>query len=132
MPQASSVLIGGLGGVFLTGDEARRAVWSGPGLAAYGASLGPGVLEVLDPGACPLLVVDRMLSYAAGESAGQCGPCMFGLPSIAADWHELAMHPSRQVLTRLRGRLGVIPGRGACHFPDGVATVRLLGAARLR
>lgn len=121
VPQASSVLIGGLGGVFLTGDEARHAVWSEPGLAAYGASLGPGVIEVLDPGACPLRVVDRMLSYAAGESAGQCGPCMFGLPSVAADWHELVLHPSRQVLTRLRGRLGVIPGRGACRFPDGVA-----------
>ena len=119
--QASPVLLGGLGGVFLSAAEARGAVWSGPGLAAYGASLGPGVIQVLDHGSCPLAGVDRMLAYAAGESAGQCGPCMFGLPAIAADWHELAERPSRNVLARLRGRLGVLPGRGACHFPDGVS-----------
>ncbi len=120
-PQATSILVGGLGGAFLTAGEARGAVWSGPGLAAYGAYLGPGVIEVIDPSSCPLAVVDRMLSYAAGESAGQCGPCMFGLPAIAADWHELTTRPSHEVLTRLRDRLGVVSGRGACHFPDGVA-----------
>lgn len=120
-PDVGSVLVGGLGGVFLTAAEAHAATWSTAALRPLGASVGPGVLDVVDPHTCPLLVVDRMLAYAAGESAGQCGPCMFGLPAVAADWHELATRPSRGVHDRLRGRLGLLPGRGACHFPDGVA-----------
>lgn len=121
------VLVGGLGGVLLTMAEARAARWSRTGLAAYGGSLGPGVVDVLDPSRCPIEVVGELLTYAAGESAGQCGPCMFGLPSVADDWAGLAADPSDVRLDRLRRRLGVLPGRGACKHPDGVA--RFAGSA---
>lgn len=123
---AATVLVGGLAGAFLTGEEAARVRWASRELVAYGAALGPGVIEVLDPGACPVAHVDRLLTYAAGESAGQCGPCMFGLPAIAADLADLVAG-DRDALGRLRRRLPIIDGRGGCGHPDG--TVALAASA---
>jgi hypothetical protein len=45
---------------------------------------------------------------------------MFGLPAIAADLTALTTGRLRSNgLNRLRERLAVIPGRGACAHPDG-------------
>jgi NADH:ubiquinone oxidoreductase subunit F (NADH-binding) len=66
--------------------------------------------------------------YLALESAGQCGPCLNGLPSIAAAMAELAgpqAHP--KALDDLSRWAGLVEGRGACHHPDG--TVRFLRSA---
>ena len=71
------------------------------------------------PGA--VAVVDRCLTWAAGESAGQCGPCMFGLPALAADWRALVTGGDDTAYARVSSRVGLLPGRGACRFPDGVA-----------
>ncbi len=129
-PDAEAVVVGGLGGIVLTADQARAATWSRQGLAGYGGSPGAGVIAVLDPRQCPLDVVSRLVTYGAGESAGQCGPCMFGLPAVAQDLHALAdggAGADEATLARLRRRLGLLPGRGACHHPDGVA--RFAGSA---
>ena len=64
----------------------------------------------------------------AGESAGQCGPCVFGLPAVADDLAALAFGRSSAALAdRLWWRLATVEGRGACHHPDGV--VRLVRSA---
>ena len=120
-PGRSDTLVGGLAGVFLSADETAVATWSGPGMAVYGGALGSGVLEVLDPRACPLDRVARLLAYAAGETAGQCGPCMFGLPTLARELTTLISHPTPHVLQRVSARLDLLPDRGACRFPDGVS-----------
>ncbi|GAB94861.1 NADH:ubiquinone oxidoreductase subunit F (NADH-binding) [Kineosphaera limosa] len=131
LPEVEYVLVGGLGGVLLTRAEAESATWSTPGLAPFGGTPGPGVIEALPPERCPVDVVAELLTYGAGESAGQCGPCMFGLPSLAAQWTALAQCRNGQALTsgidRLRSSLGLVEGRGACRHPDGVA--RLAGSA---
>ena len=58
--------------------------------------------------------------HLAAETAGQCGPCMFGLPAIASDMAALADGSlGRAGLARLLQRLAEIPGRGACAHPDG-------------
>lgn len=125
---AQTVVVGGLGGIVLDAATAREVTWSRAGLADYGGSTGAGVIAVLDPRQCPLDVVSGFVAYGAGESAGQCGPCMFGLASIADDLDRLARGAGGdEVLDRLRGRLGLLPGRGACHHPDGVA--RFAGSA---
>src|SRR5581483_6802044 len=63
-----------------------------------------------------------ILHYLAGESAGQCGPCMFGLPAIAEDMTQIAQGTATPgQLHRLWSRLDIIPGRGACAHPDGAA-----------
>ena len=126
-PEVGSALIGGLAGVFLTVDELRSASWSTGSLSTFGGGVGSGVIEVLDPRPCPLERVVALLRYAAGESAGQCGPCMFGLPAVADDLAALVARPDRATYERLQGRLGLLPGRGACKFPDGVS--RFAGSA---
>lgn len=114
--------IGGLSGGWLTPAEAAGAVWSRAGLAAYAMTPGPGTVHVLGEEECPLSHVSGVLDHAAGESAGQCGPCMFGVPAVAEDFRRLAQgRADRVVWQRLHGRLGLLPGRGACRFPDGVA-----------
>ncbi len=123
----AGVLVGGLAGVFLTGTEAAAATWSAEGLAPYGGSLGSGVIEVLDPGTCPLSTLVALVQRAAGESAGQCGPCMFGLPSLAVDLAALVARPDPAAQQRVHGRLGLLPGRGACHHPDGTARLAASG-----
>lgn len=117
----SPVLLGGLGGAFLDRREANTVRWAGADLARYGAGLGPGIIEVLHPQQCPVQFVAELLAYAGGESAGQCGPCMFGVPALAAEWAAVAAQANSDGLARLRERTPLLRNRGACRFPDGVA-----------
>jgi NADH:ubiquinone oxidoreductase subunit F (NADH-binding) len=117
---AEAVLVGGLGGVFLPAEDVPSLRWSSEDLGEFGSGIGPGVIAVVPPTECPLAFVDRYLQYARGESAGQCGPCMFGVPALAADWSALMERPTRSLLRQVGQRAGLLPGRGACRFPDGV------------
>jgi NADH:ubiquinone oxidoreductase subunit F (NADH-binding) len=59
-------------------------------------------------------------AYLANENAGQCGPCLNGLPAIAGAMRSLAVGPwDDATMTALDRWLGVVPGRGACRHPDG-------------
>lgn len=109
-----AVLIGGYGGSWTS--DLRSGV--SPGISAVYA---------LPARACGLAYTAEVLAFLAAESARQCGPCMFGLPAIAADFAELvAGGPSTARLTR---RLPLLTGRGACAHPDGAAR---LAASALR
>jgi NADH:ubiquinone oxidoreductase subunit F (NADH-binding) len=93
--------------------------------------MGTAALVALPEHACGLAVTARTLRYLAVESAGQCGPCMFGLPAVADDMDGLVRgaDPSGATLDRLRNRLRMIEGRGACAHPDGATR---FAAAALR
>ncbi len=119
--EVNHVGVGGLGGVVLTAAQARTTIWDTAGMKAHGGSMGPGLITVWDPAECPLVTAGRLLDYAAGESAGQCGPCMFGLPALAADWSRLADSPRPDGAQALLHRLALLGRRGACAHPDGVA-----------
>ncbi len=121
-PVRRAVLVGGYGGRWLSWSDAARAT-----LADLGADFGAGLIMVQGAD-CPLPVVGSILRYLAEQSAGQCGPCRFGLPAVAADWAELA-NPTTAAAAhdRLRRRLPVIDGRGACAHPDGA--VRMASSA---
>ena len=83
-----------------------------------------GIVVVLGSEACGLTESARVVHYLAGQSAGQCGPCVYGLPAIADDLARLArgdVDPS--LLTRLDRRVGQVDGRGACRHPDGAANL---------
>jgi len=116
----STVLVGGLGGGFLQAGEAAARTWSGADLAPLGLPLGPGVVTAVDPTPRLVDVVAEQLRWAAGESAGQCGPCMFGLPALAEAWSAYA-RGERSARTAIERRIALLPDRGACRFPDGVA-----------
>jgi NADH:ubiquinone oxidoreductase subunit F (NADH-binding) len=117
---AVAVLVGGFGGTWLPMPGAGELPLAPDELAAVGASLGVGLVSALPAGVCGVAVSARIVRYLAGESARQCGPCMFGLPALAEDMAALA--GGRRVdLDRLRRRVGLVRGRGACRHPDGAA-----------
>ncbi len=124
---AEYLVVGGLGGVVVPVEQARSLRWTTADLARHGGSLGPGLVDVLDPARCPLHTVSRYLRYAAGETAGQCGPCMFGVPAVALAWDRLVERPTTAALADVRRHAGLLPDRGACRFPDGVG--RFAGSA---
>lgn len=124
-----AVLVGGYSGGWLPLPHAARVPLTHEALAEAGAALGPGALVVLPERSCGLAETARILRYFAGESAAQCGPCMFGLPAIADDMDLLVTGAAGVVDAedRLQRRLPVITGRGACGHPDGA--VRLAASA---
>ena len=61
----------------------------------------------------------RVTRYLASESAGQCGPCVYGLDAIATALEEHAR--GRDRLPQLQRWSEMVKGRGACKHPDGAA-----------
>ncbi len=115
----SAALVGGYEGSWLPFPNASALPFSHEALHTAGAGLGVAALLALPASACGLTETAGILSYLAEESAGQCGPCMFGLPAVAADLSALARGSGSDAGHRLRRRLGLLPGRGACGHPDG-------------
>jgi NADH:ubiquinone oxidoreductase subunit F (NADH-binding) len=117
-----ALLIGGYHGTWLPAGALDDVTLDNRALSRHQATLGAGVIALLPPGACGLREAARVTRYLAAESAGQCGPCLNGLPRIAAAMAGLA---SRKPLRKQRedtGRwLTLVTGRGACHHPDGTA-----------
>lgn len=124
----AAVLVGGYAGTWLTGDVAWCTPLNRGALECVGADPGCGLLGVLPRGACGLSETARLVSYLAGESAGQCGPCAHGLPALAARMEAIARGSLRhRSLVRLRSLGDAVFGSGACAHPDGV--VRLIRSA---
>jgi NADH:ubiquinone oxidoreductase subunit F (NADH-binding) len=125
---AQAWLIGGYHGVWLPLSEAEELTLDHASLRAFGAAPGAGVLAALPADRCGLAEAARITGYLAAESAGQCGPCLNGLPRIAAALNELAAGQHRsQTRADLERWSGLVTGRGACHHPDG--TVRFVRSA---
>jgi NADH:ubiquinone oxidoreductase subunit F (NADH-binding) len=117
-----AVLSGGYHGGWLTAAQANTFRLSNADLKPAGAFVGAGVLVALPASRCGLAETANVARYLALESAGQCGPCLNGLPRIAAALAVLARpRPVRAELGNLRRWAGLVPGRGACHHPDGTA-----------
>ncbi|MFV0462654.1 MAG: NADH-ubiquinone oxidoreductase-F iron-sulfur binding region domain-containing protein [Nostocoides sp.] len=112
-------LIGGFHGSWFAPEQLGQLTVSQLALRQHGASLGAGAVMTLAGGGCPVAQTARIVDYLADESAGQCGPCRFGLPSLATQVRELARH--RDTTQRLGELTGLVTGRGACAHPDGTA-----------
>jgi NADH:ubiquinone oxidoreductase subunit F (NADH-binding) len=127
----AAVLVGGYHGAWLPAHQVPGLTLSNADLRPLGAFTGAGVLVALPASVCGLVESARVARYLALESAGQCGPCRSGLPSIASAMAELAglngRLPDPRVLDDLGRWTGLVEGRGACHHPDG--TVRFLSSA---
>jgi len=125
---ARAVLVGGYHGAWLSPEQAGRLTLSNADLRPHGAAVGAGVLVALPVDRCGLVESARVVRYLALESAGQCGPCLNGLPRIAATFSRLADHRSGPAdRDDLRRWSKLVERRGACHHPDG--TVRFLRSA---
>ncbi|HXB16649.1 MAG TPA: NADH-ubiquinone oxidoreductase-F iron-sulfur binding region domain-containing protein [Solirubrobacteraceae bacterium] len=114
-----AVLIGGYSGTWIGASQAGDLTLDDGCLAPHGASTGAGVVALLGESACPVAETVRVASWLADESAGQCGPCIFGLDAVAGrldEWAAGLAGDGREEQLRLAS---VIRGRGACRHPDG-------------
>jgi NADH:ubiquinone oxidoreductase subunit F (NADH-binding) len=123
-----AVLIGGYHGTWLTGAQALELTLDNRSLAQVQARVGAGIVIALPADRCGLVETARAVRYLALESAGQCGPCLNGLPRIAAALAEIAGGRARpQAVADVERWAGLVSGRGACHHPDG--TVQFVRSA---
>lgn len=123
-------LTGGYGGGWVSAAGFDRTPWDPEAVRAAGGVIGASVLWLMGAETCPLDEMARITAWMAGESAGQCGPCLFGLPSIADDMHVLAIRQAGESdMERLRTRLGLVTNRGGCKHPDGTARFVATGLA---
>lgn len=120
----AAVLVGGYAGRWSAADAVRALPFSPEGLATAGVTPGCGLLAPLPSGACGVAATAVLARWLAVESAGQCGPCLFGLADVAEAMQRLVQRASsRREVRNLRRLLGELRGKGGCHHPDGVITM---------
>ncbi len=122
-------LIGGYFGTWVPVADLMRAPLSAAGLKPLGASLGCGLVAVMPDDHCPLQEVSAVLHWLADNTAGQCGPCVNGLPALAGAFdRDAAGDRSGRASADLDRWAPMVAGRGACKLPDGA--VQFLDSAR--
>jgi len=116
------LLVGGYFGSWLPAEDAGEVELSNAWLERHRAALGCGVVCVLGAGACPVAETVRVAVYLATATARQCGPCVHGSAAIARTLHGIAVgSPPPDAFADLERWLRELPGRGACHLPNGLA-----------
>jgi NADH:ubiquinone oxidoreductase subunit F (NADH-binding) len=124
-------LVGGYFGTWVEASPALELRLAREDLRSVGCSLGAGVLIALGESSCGLHESARVIDYLARQSAGQCGPCTYGLRAIADSVAAMASgvaHPRER--ERVERWASEVRGRGACHHPDG-ATRFILSALQV-
>ena len=124
-----AILLGGYHGQWVRWPQARELPLDNERLKPHGLSVGAGVVVVLPADVCGVIETARVLDYLARESAGQCGPCVFGLPAVAETFGELVRGARPKRRDRRLTELGAtLERRGGCAHPDG--SLRFLSSAR--
>ncbi len=119
---ASAVLLGGYGGTWAYADEVMDLPLDEYRLREHGLTLGAGIVFVLGDSRCPVAEVAQVANWMASQSAGQCGPCVHGLGSIAVALGELTRPGGGgSDYRRVERWAEMVKGRGACAHPDGVS-----------
>jgi NADH:ubiquinone oxidoreductase subunit F (NADH-binding)/ferredoxin len=115
------VLVGGYHGMWIPTEAAYDVPVSRAGMASVGGTLGAGIILPVGSGTCAIGEMSKIVSYLAGESSGQCGPCKLGLPSLARSLASVADGSGGlDALDTARRTAASVRGRGACAHPDGV------------
>jgi len=117
---ARAYLIGGYFGTWIDARDAHALTLSNSDLRARGGGLGARAIIALPAHACGLHETARVADYLSHESAGQCGPCVYGLRAIADGLADLA-NGNAGAQADIERWLTLVAGRGACRHPDGAA-----------
>ncbi len=126
--EIKALLLGGYSGAWLAGLLSYTLRLSAEQLAPYRAGLGPGIVLALSEDACGVAETARVTRWLAAQTAGQCGPCVHGLNTIAAAVEELAAGTAAAETERRIARwAAMVQSRGACAHPDGA--VRFVASA---
>lgn len=116
------VLVGGYFGAWLDAGDPLAVPFSAEGLRPAGTAPGAGTIAVLPQSACPFAETARVARYLAQQSAGQCGPCVLGLPELARNIRAIAdRHGVAGALGEVHELIGLVERRGGCGHPDGAA-----------
>lgn len=115
------LLLGGYGGTWYAWTRLADLQLDPVAMRAAGASFGTGIIAVPPRDRDELQWSAEILEWMAGESAGQCGPCIFGLPELAREYRQAveARHFQQRRLRKVQETMALIEGRGACRHPDG-------------
>ncbi len=117
---ASAVLLGGYFGAWAAFDEVRDEPLDPATMRERGLGFGCGVVAFSGPDTCGVNATAEIMTYMAGSTAAQCGPCVYGLEAIAQAVRRLARGTAPEYeLERIGGWADQVAGRGACHHPDG-------------
>jgi len=120
--QLAGILIGGYFGSWLPAAAIGGLELSNEDLARHGGALGCGAVVALPASSCPVAETVRVAIYLATETAHQCGPCVHGTAAIARTLHGIADgKAARTAFVDLERWTAQLPGRGACHHPNGLA-----------
>jgi NADH:ubiquinone oxidoreductase subunit F (NADH-binding) len=123
-----ALLVGGYFGTWIPADAFPRVRLSRASLDSGGASIGCGMVVALPHDACGLTETARITRWLASQTAGQCGPCVYGLDAIAGAMEQLvAGDHGGHALRDLHRWMTMVKGRGACKLPDGA--IRLVDSA---
>lgn len=115
---AGPVLMGGFHGTWTEAASLTSRHVDAVELRSAGIALGAGIV-LLVSGRCPVGYTASITAYLAEESAGRCGPCRNGLPTLARELSWLA--EGADTTRRITELAGLVAGRGACAHPDGTA-----------
>ncbi len=117
-----ALLVGGWFGGWVPMSRARSLTLEPQVLRDAGTGLGAGVLHLIGREECGVAYTANTAGWLAEQNAGQCGPCVNGLPTIAAALRALAAGRAGEgMVSRIERWCGLVVGRGACRHPDGVA-----------
>lgn len=117
----AGVLLGGYFGRWLPLSAVSNVTLDRHNLGALGATVGSGVIAVIDETSCAIAELARVAEWFAASSAGQCGACTWGLRDLAAAATALGRPGHDRPLHDLRRWTQMVKGRGACRLPDGAA-----------
>ena len=122
MSRVLPAILGGYFGTWAPVDEAWELPLDPAAMKARGLTFGCGIVGVLGATGCGVRTTAEIMGYMADESAGQCGPCVYGLRAIADATRRVAGGKAQAGdLDDVRRWGGLVVGRGACHHPDGAA-----------
>lgn len=117
-----ALLVGGYFGTWVDSEAALELRLAREDLRSVGCALGSGVVIALGESSCGLNESARVADFLASQSAGQCGPCVYGLRAIADGVRAIATGGAHDAeLRRVQRWASEVKGRGACHHPDGTA-----------
>ncbi len=123
-----AVVLGGYFGTWATVDDAWDLPLDPDAMKAEGLTFGCGMVGLLPTDGCGVDATARIMGFMAGESAGQCGPCAYGLRAVGDATIRLANgQAGAGELDDIDRWVSQIPGRGACKHPDGA--IQLMASA---
>jgi NADH:ubiquinone oxidoreductase subunit F (NADH-binding) len=116
----ATVLLGGYFGGWAALDEVVDEPLDPASMRDRGLGFGCGVMSFRGSDECGVAATAEIMTYMAGATAEQCGPCVLGLANIAQATRRLADGGAKgDELERIGRWVGLMKGRGACHHPDG-------------